>query len=184
MRTDSSPGELRPCRALLVSLLLLGVALLYSCATGEKAYLHAFGFDALSDSPEIDILDYRYGDCTRFGTCATRYRVEKGDVFRQWGTFGPYPRGKSLYVKWRIKETGKICEDTVDLDKRMPEDITMHRIRFVIRNDQLFVFFVPPPGDWHGPYLRDPVTERQSEWLRKHIIYPDYPTVYPDRIQE
>lgn len=61
------------------------------------------------------------------------------------------PRGDTLYVKWRIKASGAVHEDTVDLRKRMPSDITDHRIHFVVKGPQLYVYLISPqpnPKGW------------------------------------
>jgi hypothetical protein len=53
-------------------------------------------------------------------------------------------QGDSLYVKWRLRATGEIHEETVDLRHRLPRDITEHRIYFMIKGPQLYVYLVPP----------------------------------------
>lgn len=50
--------------------------------------------------------------------------------------------GKDLYVKWRIKSTGQILEDTVDLRSRLPLSINKHQLRFIIEDKQLFVYLI------------------------------------------
>jgi hypothetical protein len=52
--------------------------------------------------------------------------------------------GDDLYVKWRIKSTGEIYEDTVDLRNRLPEDMHRQRIRFVVWGPQLYVYLISP----------------------------------------
>lgn len=54
------------------------------------------------------------------------------------------PIGDYLYVKWRLKETGEVYEDTVDLRQRLPKDISEHRIYFDIQGAQLHVYLVSP----------------------------------------
>lgn len=54
--------------------------------------------------------------------------------------------GDTLYVKWRIKATDKVYEDTVDLKSRLPKDVTDHRIYFVIKDTQLWVYLISPEG--------------------------------------
>lgn len=50
--------------------------------------------------------------------------------------------GKDLYVKWRIKSTGQILEDTVDLRSRSPFSIQNHELRFIIEGTQLYVYLI------------------------------------------
>ncbi len=52
--------------------------------------------------------------------------------------------GESLYVKWRNKNTGQIYEDTVDLKKLLPRNIENHRIYFIVKDKQLFVYLITP----------------------------------------
>jgi hypothetical protein len=65
------------------------------------------------------------------------------------------PRGEFLYVKWRLKATGEVFEDRVDLTKRLPPDIARHKIYFSIRERVLYVFLVSPnlrpKGSVEGP---------------------------------
>jgi len=52
--------------------------------------------------------------------------------------------GDSLYVKWRIKSTSEVYDDTVDLKSRLPEDIANNRIHFIIKGSQLYVYLITP----------------------------------------
>jgi len=83
---------------------------------------------------------------------------------------GPIQRGDFLYVKWREKSTGSIYEDTVDLRQRLPADIKDHRIHFMIRGPQLYVFLISPQRRPTGTKPTGPeVYSRYSTVL----IYPD-----------
>jgi hypothetical protein len=44
-----------------VGLLMVLLCLLAACAGGPHRVDHAFGFDAVADSPGVEMLDYRYG---------------------------------------------------------------------------------------------------------------------------
>jgi hypothetical protein len=72
------------------------------------------------------------------------------------------PVGEFLYVKWRIKATGEIFEDRVDLRERLPKNMTNHTLTFSIDEKQLHVFVATP-------FPRNPKDE-------KHIV-PNYPKV-------
>ena len=118
---------------------LLAVFSLAACATGPEVVDHAFGFDMRRDNQEnVEILNYRYGD-SKLPVRANEERVKAGDTFGFQGVHGPMLRGSSLYVKWRIKTKGEVYEDTVDLRKRLPADITDCRIHFIIHGSQLYV---------------------------------------------
>jgi len=118
--------------------------LLGACAAGPQFVDHAFGFNAVADSPDIEILDYRYGDSKQPGASNPEDLRREGRAIQATGIHGPMARGDSLYVKWRLKRTGQVYEDSVDLRRRLPADITDHRVYFMVRGAQLYVYLVPP----------------------------------------
>jgi hypothetical protein len=74
--------------------------------------------------------------------------VMRGD-YRAWrkertGINGPMPVGDFLYIKWRIKATGKVLEDRVDLRPLLPRDMTDYELTFVPNERQLYVYLVTP----------------------------------------
>ncbi len=117
---------------------------LAACATGPVLTDHAFSFDAVRESPDAEILNYRYGDSRMLATHAQEGDLQRGTVRQGTNINGPMLRGDFLYVKWRIKRTGKEYEDTVDLRSRLPMDIADHRIHFVIKGPQLYVYLISP----------------------------------------
>ena len=123
---------------------VIALCALMACARGPKVVDHAFTFDVHSDSPDVELLDYRYGDSDLPGASNPSRLRDKGRAPFNMNINGPMRQGDSLYVKWRLKATGDMYEDTVDLRKRLPSDITGHRIYFVIKGPQLFVYLVPP----------------------------------------
>lgn len=54
------------------------------------------------------------------------------------------PVGDSLYVKWRLEPDGKTYEDVVDLKSRLPRNIREHKIYFIVKGNQLFVYLITP----------------------------------------
>lgn len=137
----SRPGFLRGLAWLILGLALVGLS---ACATGPRLTDHAFSFDARRDSPNAEVLNYRYGDSNLPGTRIPLALLREGGASGGTGINGPMPRGDSLYVKWRIKATGVVYEDTVDLKSRLPEDITRHHIYFIIKGPQLYVYLISP----------------------------------------
>jgi hypothetical protein len=125
----------------ILNLLLFVLA---GCATGPRYIEHAFSFDAASESPDMEVLDYRYGNSKQPGTHAPEWALKTGHIGQQTSINGGMPRGDSLYVKWRIRKTGQEYEDTVDLKSRLPADITNHRIHFIVQGAQLHVYLVSP----------------------------------------
>ncbi len=147
-------------------------AMLGACATGPALVVHTFSFDARQDSPDVEILDYRYGDSRQPGARAEPERVAQGRIGQQWSVSGAMLRGDFLFVKWRIKKTGQIYEDTVNLTARLPADISNHDIHFVVNGPRLYVYLVsperrPPDMPANGP-------RRYSE-SKVFTIYPDQP---------
>jgi hypothetical protein len=155
---------------------------LQSCAWGGQTMVfHSFSFDTLEDSPGIEVLDYQYGghnkeydDSGQVGIRAEKERVARGDVFNAQGTGGVMPRAAFLYVKWRIKESGQVYEDRVDLTTRLPADITHCGIHFVVKGPRLYVYLIPPPGVWPALAIRRAATDKKvAAYLKEHQIYPD-----------
>lgn len=152
-------------------------------------FYHSFTFNMRVDAkkwghPEIEILDYAYGDSKQFGLHPSKEDREMSSYFYELSITGNMPRGEYLYVKWRVKETGQEYEDKVDLRQRMPEDISHHRLHFAIFGSQLYVYLFPPY--WVKDSLgRDELVGGQCPvpppgktlldvpYARQHQIYPD-----------
>ena len=102
-----------------------------------------------------------------------------GEHFPYGSTFGAMPRGDFLYVKWRIKDSMKPGEyvgdfqDRVDLKSRLPVDISDCGIHFVVKEQQLYVYLIPPPGVWPAGAMRSSAPASMSAFLLQHQIYPD-----------
>jgi hypothetical protein len=147
--------------------------LLGACAAGPQLVDHAFGFNAVADSPDIEILDYRYGDSKQPGAYNPEELRREGRSVQATGVHGAMTRGDSLYVKWRVRRTGQVCEDSVDLRGRLPADIADHRIYFMVRGAQLYVYLIPPES-------KKRPAGKPAEGPR---LYGDLDvvTIYPDR---
>jgi hypothetical protein len=181
------------CRA-LVSLragwfglfLALSVA---GCATGQAGSIvnHSFAFNAWKDSPGIEVLAYRYGN--GFGTRfqATETDTKNGETFQSTNITGNITVGKDLYVKWRIKKTGEVFEDNVDLQKQWPRSMDDRRIYFIVQDRQLYVYLITLLNE--RPYFKPelevemnrfsnstPRTKALKMYARSYIdlIYPEH----------
>lgn len=130
------PGAL----ALLVSLVFALVA----CANKPKLSYHTFSFDVLSDSPDAELLDYRYGTSKQPGARPPEWALKEGKIRQQAGINGEMVVGETLYVKWRIKSTKEIFESTVDLARRLPADMTNRTVYFVIDGKDISVYLIEP----------------------------------------
>ncbi|MFP5467657.1 MAG: hypothetical protein ACLGG8_09050 [Gammaproteobacteria bacterium] len=162
-------------RSLTRWLAMLGLLLvLTACATTPRLVPHAFNFDGWNDGWQAtaELLEYSYGD---------QYREVQGKAGNGYsagvstGVNGPMPVADFLYIRWRLKATGEVLENKVDLRHRLPRDMTDHALTFVIDGRQLYVFVVTPQlvtAQNKAPLLRT--------WLsRYHVAYEIYPALSP-----
>ena len=128
---------------LLHRCVLLLALLLTACAAqqpaGPKLVDHAFGFDARVDSKDMEVLAFKYGIGGTPQTQAPFWKDEK-DPRQGTNTNGPMPLADTLFVKWRIRSTNEVFEDTVMLKPLLPADMNRHRIYFVVQGAQMFVY--------------------------------------------
>lgn len=103
-----------------------------------------YGTDKL-ESPNIEILDYQYGnikpeasDYESAGVLNKNKRSGPG------GTFGVIKRGEFFYIKWKDVISGALSERTVDLKSRLPIQMYGTRITFGIRDNRLSIYLVTP----------------------------------------
>jgi hypothetical protein len=153
---------------LVRALFFVALLALAGCASTPELVRHGFSFDFLSDSPEAELLDYRYGT-SNYGRSELQ---SMGRVSQGRGIYGEMRKGDDLYVKWRLKQTGEVFERTVDLKSRMPQNIEGSELYFMVRGSQLYVYLITeeiraksePPN---GP----------SKWAFRRILtlYPDTP---------
>lgn len=113
-----------------------------ACSGGGDYIDHGFEFDALSDSPGIQILEYKYGDGSFVGTQNPQYLLKEGRPLQRTNVWGQMRRPDSLYVKWRLAGEDRIIEDTVDLRTRLPRDFSGSKVYFRVHGAQLEVYLV------------------------------------------
>lgn len=159
--------------------LALGLLVLVTaCASGPKLVPHAFSFDALNDkwAESVDLLAYAYGDgyhMVRNDVANPRSSVFAGMSALPPGTGvnGPMPVGEFLLVKWRVKATGEVVEERVDLRDRLPKDMTDHELTFVIEGRQLYVYVVTPRRK--KSFTEPPILKTwRSEFAYAYEIFP------------
>jgi len=156
---------------------------LSACSTvGVTSHpMHSFGFDTRHDSPDVEVMDYHYGNDKQRGVRPESERVAMGQSFPYERIYGELPRADFLYVKWRIKDRMRpdqylgSYQDRVDLRTRLPVDIDGFGIHFVVKGRQLYVYLIPPPGVWPAGAMRPSAPSSMSEFLKQHQIYPDQP---------
>ncbi|WP_144289936.1 hypothetical protein [Ideonella sp. A 288] len=149
------------------------------CALGPRMVDHAFGFDALADSPQVEILHYRYGSTNAAFVSADTAIRQFGKSMQATNINGPIPLGDTLYVKWRLKATGQTFEETVDLKSVLPREMERQRVYFVVQADHLFVYLTdltkprPDSAPIVGPFRVQSYVTRQ--------IHPATPPTTPHR---
>lgn len=147
--------------AMLIALMVVG------CATGPKVVNHAFGFNTPQDSPQYEVLAYKYGEGKVVSTSSDTAIRDFGGSRQGTNVNGPMPLGDRLYVKWRDKGTGQTYEDLVDLRPLLPRDMTNQRIYFVVDGPQLHVYLMnlkrraDPAAPIVGPFKLQYFSTRQ-----------------------
>ena len=145
------------------------VCSLVACVFGRDIVNHSYGFDVSSDNQDAEVLDFQYGE-SKNGTRASEESVKRGRTYQGTTIVGPMLRGDFLYVKWRIKSTGAVYEDRVDLRHRLPRNIERHRVTFMVRGPQLYVYLVSPEK---RPPETPPLGPRMYQHEKVTQIYPN-----------
>ncbi|WP_143751344.1 hypothetical protein [Collimonas sp. PA-H2] len=161
---------------------------LVACAIEPRVVDHSFAFDAIRDSPEIEVLDYRYGDSKLEGAKNPDWVRAEGRSLQMANTNGPMRIGDSLYVKWRLKSTGEIYQDTVDLRRRLPSDMKDQRIYFIVKGSQLYVYLIleknldPNPCMLKGdPRALARATHKPDDIVFALYCFEKITPIYPDQ---
>lgn len=154
-------------------LALLGMAwALCGCASTETVVRpdHSFSFDGQFDgwAKQVDLLEYRYGSKER----STGAMVQPGSTSLGYRNpvINALPKGEFLYVKWRIKATGEVREDRVDLRPLLPQTMDQQGITFVIDGKQLYVYLVTKQPK---AYMAPPVLKTYLS--KSTVTYEIYP---------
>lgn len=185
MDTRADHRRLRPAfgpfRLLLQVIAIAALASsLVACAVGPRQVWQKFAFDGDYDGwgKVVDLLEYAYGD---------EYRMVRNSVTNPRSSAfsgldrlpmatninGPMPVGEFLYVRWRVKATGQVYEERVDLRERLPADMKDHGLTFVIDGPQLYVYVITPRPK---PYYEAPPLNRS--WRSKsYVTYEIFPTL-------
>jgi hypothetical protein len=152
------------------SAVLCVVFALSACAIAPPQPWHAFSFDGWFDNwaDQVDLLEYQYGD--KYEMVHRVVKPGYSTIGSRENVNGPMPIGDFLYVKWRIKKTGEIMEDRVDLRGRLALNMQAHRITFVIDGRELYVYLVTPAPK----HKTDPPLLKTYE-SRYNVAYEIYP---------
>jgi hypothetical protein len=147
-------SSVRSLKHAALPLLAVGVLMIVmGCAIGPKKALHGLEFDAVFNMTDIEIIDYKYGDGPAFPIrTRCRPKVTPTDKCAQSESANLLTEiGETLYVKWKIKSTGEILDDTIIMKKVLPDDINGMKLFFYIKQRQLYLFLdtrLPKPKGW------------------------------------
>lgn len=146
------------------------LVMMTACATGPRAVSHAFSFDGFNDkwADKVDLLAYAYGDQYP----KLKDKAAAGSTLGAQGNVnGPIPVGEFLYVQWRVKATGEVMEQRVDLRDRLPHDMTDHGLTFLMDGRQLYVYVVTPRRK--KSFDEPPILKTwRSEFAHAYEIFP------------
>ncbi|HJV80756.1 hypothetical protein [Noviherbaspirillum sp.] len=148
---------------------LVVACLLAACAFNRDVVFHSFSFDVSRDNQDAEVIDFRYGD-SKIPVRAAEWAVKEGKTYQTTSYGGRMLRGQFLYVKWRIKSTGNVYEDTVDLRHRLPRDIEHNEVYFMVRGPQLLVYLISPEPRSPGMPAIGPSMYRSRKVTQ---LYPD-----------
>ena len=168
--TEAIGENLSSRRFVLGSAALLLVAAMSACATKPALVWHKFSFDGWFDgwAESADLLEYSYGD--QYRIVQDKVPPERLRLRPQAGVNGPMPVGDFLYVKWRLKDTGEVLEDRVELRGVLPKDMFEHGLTFVIDGSQLYVYVMTPKA--RDSKLPRPLKTYLSRYNETYEIYP------------
>ena len=177
------------CAALLLALAQVG------CATGYTGSVvsHGFEFNAWRDSPDIEIIAYRYGSpVDTIGGRIVRTAQDTKDGKEHQSTTivsAAMPVGKELYVKWRIKATGQVLEETANLEAAWKRSMERWVLYFWVNQDKLQVYvmsqdqrdyFTFEQGQQIGAYESATNVPYSLQKSSRRFIYMLHPTYQVD----
>jgi hypothetical protein len=177
------------------SLNLLLAITLAGCATGQpgEAVNHGFEIASTFDAKNLDIeyIGYCYGERQDYRSWARNCSVETATEKANNGTghagADTMLVKKTLWMKWRNLKTGKVFEDTVDLQKAWPNGFKDWRIYAHVKNDRLEVFVIselPQPMREYfkysdkgilDDYEREQKLSYQLEVASRRLVHQIYP---------
>lgn len=173
-------SNIYPFARLLDTIFVATLLFLCGCVSGSRLVHHQFTFDGRNDgwAAKIDLLEYSYGDKYRQVRDSLEHRDDslyKGSssLSPSKGVGGPMPVGEFMYVKWRIKATGEVFEDRVDLRNRLPRDMKNQGLTFVIDGRQLYLYVVTTEPK--RPFDSPPILKTVES--RTYVTYEIYPSL-------
>lgn len=163
--------QIRKSVTSLASGFLIACAL-EACTAGSDVVFHTFEFNALLDSPGVEILDHRYGDSKFPGASNPEEMLKSGQALQGTLITGEMKRPETLYVKWRVLSENREYEETIDLRRRLPRDIANCTVYFLVQGPQLYLYLIHPGLRPEGAAASGPPHYRSRKVT---TIYPDQP---------
>lgn len=152
--TGRATSRLRSLASYILLSLLL--AMLSACTSKPRLANHSFQFDAPTDSPDIELLNWRYGTSRHPGARGCPEGIEFCPIVGQYVSItGLMRAGDDLYVKWKSRSTNEVFEETVNLRDKLPHDLEDHTIRFIARRSQVYVYLITPTKRIPNPCPKD-----------------------------
>lgn len=99
-----------------------------------------FSFDMTVDQQNAAVLNYKLSADEKILIAPTSGEIASGRPFNKWSQFGQMEKPTELYVKWRDPSSGVVHEETANLKRCVPNDITGMHIYFLIRENRLLVY--------------------------------------------
>lgn len=145
-------------------------AALAGCASTSNMTTQAFSCDMWKDGwgTQATLLAYSYGDKEPM---LRRQASDETGLACAGTVYMPTPTAEFLYVKWRLKATGEVIEERVDLRGRLPQDMREQEVTFVIDGQRLYVYLVTPTR-----ITQDLPNAPKKTWRSRYrVAYEIYP---------
>ncbi|NIM43259.1 MAG: hypothetical protein GTO74_18870 [Hydrogenophaga sp.] len=117
---------------------------LCGCGVTVPKVEHGFEFDMGRNSPDFEILQFRYGDGRQEGTSSEVGWKKFGKSPQSVQVLNLMPVGGQLSVKWKSRRSGKVFEREIDLTLLLPPDMKGRRIRMDVREGELLIYLKSP----------------------------------------
>jgi hypothetical protein len=115
---------------------------------------HGIGFSHWTNDPEIEILDYRFGDGKDHPRKGMQAIIDRGLPLDSVSAYATMPLTDRVYVKWRNKKDSTVREETVTFRDELPSKVHMHEIYFLVKQTGLEVYLIwPEPRPQNAPIL-------------------------------
>lgn len=151
-----------------------------ACSQEEnRVVFHTVKFDAGDDSPNIQILEFQYGQSKGPGMHEVA-KSERG--LPAIASTGETLMPEEVYFKWRDKTTDKVHEDRVDMRSRLPQPSVLkgQMVYFLVDQyeNQLYIYLIPQKLGTDGGANRRKAGEvpngpGTTSYLQVKTIYPD-----------